>query len=257
MSSHGAQETERLKANIQDQLSRLLLQLQCVAARAVGRQGRRHATRTRWQRGHHDDGRARTHTADDAHVVGRCCALLPTTLPPTPHTSPTPPPPHRRDLEDLRHELEDDEYDETRKDTLEQMEEFDGQLKRLMDGDMTLVSELGQVKLALRAAISNAFQTPDVIRSFARREPAALRERLRQLAQDWKLGRSGEGAYRTAAVEVVVALQRLGEELTPEERATLDSASADVRKRFETAEAGLSETAVLALAAKSAGGGRG
>ena len=30
MSSHGAQETERLKNNIQDQLSRLLLQLQYV-----------------------------------------------------------------------------------------------------------------------------------------------------------------------------------------------------------------------------------
>ncbi len=134
------------------------------------------------------------------------------------------------------------------------MEEFDAALKRMMDGDMTLVSELGQVKLALRAAISNAFQTPDVIRSFARREPAALRERLKKLAQDFKLGRIPESSYRGMGMEVVVALQRLGEELAPEERAFLDSASADAKKRFETAESGLSETAVLALAAKSAGG---
>lgn len=53
MSSHGREETERLKANIQDQLNRLIAQLQ--------------------------------------------------------------------DLEELRAELEDDEYEETRKDTLEQM----------------------------------------------------------------------------------------------------------------------------------------
>ena len=54
MSSHGTVETQKLKANIQDQLTRLMLQLQ--------------------------------------------------------------------DLEDLRAELDDDEYEETRKDTLEQLE---------------------------------------------------------------------------------------------------------------------------------------
>lgn len=52
--SHGTVETQKLKANIQDQLTRLMLQLQ--------------------------------------------------------------------DLEDLRAELDDDEYEETRKDTLEQLE---------------------------------------------------------------------------------------------------------------------------------------
>ena len=52
--SHGTVETQKLKANIQDQLSRLMLQLQ--------------------------------------------------------------------DLEELRAELDDDEYEETRKDTLEQLE---------------------------------------------------------------------------------------------------------------------------------------
>jgi hypothetical protein len=137
------------------------------------------------------------------------------------------------------------------------MEEFDVQLRKLMEGDMTLVSDLGQVKLALRAAISNAFQTPDVIRSFARREPAALRERLKQLSQDARLGRVAEASYKAMAVEVVVALQRLGEELSADERGILDGASADVRKRFEAAEAGLSESAVLAMAAKAGGGGGG
>jgi hypothetical protein len=183
--SHGAAETEKLKANIQDQLSRLLQQLQ--------------------------------------------------------------------DLEELRDELEDDEYEETRRDTLEQMEEFDVQLKRHLDGDMTLVSELGQLKLALQAAIKNAFQTPEVIRSFAAREPAALRARLAKLTQEHRLGRLAESAFKSQAVETIVALKRLGEELTADEKAFLDNASGDVRARFEAADVAIGEAAVLSLASQASG----
>ena len=182
MASSGAagSETERLKANIEDQLSRLLLQL--------------------------------------------------------------------TDLEELRHELEDDEYLETKKDTLEQMEEFDVQLRRLMDGDLSLVSELGQLKLALRAAIAGAVQADDGKKSFARREPAALRAKLRTLGQDCKLGRLSEATFKAQALEIVVALKRLGEELSAEERAVLDGAGSDMRRRFEGAADGVSESAVLGLA---------
>lgn len=142
---HGAAETASLKANVQDQMNRLLQQL--------------------------------------------------------------------TDLEELRSELEDEEYAEVRKDTLDQIAEFDAQLKRLLEGDMTLVSELGQIKLALEAAIRSAFMTPEVIRMFARREPSALRLRLAKLHEDHKLGRLAEHAFRQQAVEVIVALKKLGEEV--------------------------------------------
>jgi len=185
--AHGAGETEQLKARIQDQLARLLLQLQ--------------------------------------------------------------------DLEELRAELDDDEYLETKRDTLEQMEEFDAQLKKLMDGDVSLVSALGQVKLALRAAIAGAVQADDAKRAFARKEAAALRARLRTLAQDAKLGRVGAAAFQAQSVEAVERLKRLGEELTAEERAIVDGAGAEARKRFEGAAAdhGVSESAVLGLAGPAAG----
>lgn len=158
-----------------------------------------------------------------------------------------------RDLEDLRDEIEDDEYVETRKDTVDQLEEFDGQLKKLTDGDMTLVSELGQMKLALRAAISNAFQTPEVIKSFAAREPTALRTRLVALGQELKLGRLTEARYRTAALEVVFALKRLGEDLSPSEKALLDSASAEARAAFEaaTGDGAVGETALAGLSRRN------
>ena len=76
---------------------------------------------------------------------------------------------------------------------------------------MTLVSELGQFKLALQAAIKDAFKTPEVIAMFAKREPAALRGRLAKLHEEAKLGRLAQALFKSQAVEVIVALKRLGE----------------------------------------------
>ena len=67
--------------------------------------------------------------------------------------------------------MDDDEYQETKSETLEQMEEFEASLKKMMQGNMSLVNELGAVQLAIQAAVSNAFKTPEVIRLFAKREP--------------------------------------------------------------------------------------
>lgn len=187
--SHGADETARLKANIQDQLNRLLQQLQ--------------------------------------------------------------------DLEELRDDIDDDEYDETRKDTMEQLTEFQEKLERMMAGDMTLVSELGQVKLALTAAIKDAFKTPEVIAMFAKREPAALRTRLAHLQEEHKLGRLPAGRFKSQAIEIIVALRKLGEKLTAEEQHFLDSASDEVKRQFETAGKAIGEAAVMSMASGGAGAGAG
>ena len=124
-----------------------------------------------------------------------------------------------------------------------------------MDGDVTLVSDLGAMKIALRAAISNGFHTSEVIKSFAAREPAALRARLSRLSQDLKLGRLSEAAFGRGALEVVFALQRLGEELLNDEKSLLNSASAQQKAAFEAASAdgAVGEAALKALAGKSGG----
>ncbi|MEQ2185981.1 hypothetical protein GOODEAATRI_024015 [Goodea atripinnis] len=46
-----------------------------------------------------------------------------------------------------REELDEEEYEETKKETLEQLEEFNDSLKKIMTGDMTLVDELGGMQL--------------------------------------------------------------------------------------------------------------
>ncbi len=77
--STGRQETDKLRANIQDQVNRLLTQLQ--------------------------------------------------------------------DLEELKEELDEDEYKQTKEETLQQMREFQTFLKKTIGGNMTLVSEFGSVQL--------------------------------------------------------------------------------------------------------------
>jgi Beta-catenin-interacting protein ICAT len=123
----------------------------------------------------------------------------------------------------------------------------------MLEGDMTLVSELGALKLAVQAAVADAFKTPEVIASFAKREPAALRNRLARLHEDFKLGRiPNSNTYKSQAVEVIIALKKLGETLTPEEKAFLDGASGELKKQFEAADKAIGESAVLSMAAASA-----
>jgi hypothetical protein len=122
-----------------------------------------------------------------------------------------------------------------------------------MDGDVSLVSELGAMKIALRAAISNGFHTSEVLKSFAAREPAALRARLSRLSEDLKLGRLTAAAHSRGALEVIFALQKLNEDLLPEEKALLAGASAQQRRVFEAASAdgSVGEAALKALAGGS------
>mmetsp|Transcript_36447 Transcript_36447/g.116820 ORF Transcript_36447/g.116820 Transcript_36447/m.116820 type:complete len:182 (+) Transcript_36447:14-559(+) len=121
------------------------------------------------------------------------------------------------DLEELREELEDDEYEETRSETMRELEEFEESLNELTRGNMTLVSELNSVQLAIQGAVRQAFKTPDVIKMFAKREPDALRAKLASLKEEKRLSRISEDAYMSLSVEILLALQKLGEPLSKQE----------------------------------------
>ncbi|XP_065842669.1 protein LZIC-like [Oscarella lobularis] len=82
------------------------------------------------------------------------------------------------DLEEAKEDLDEDEYKETKEETLEQLKEFNESLKKMSAGNMTLIDDLSRMRLAIQAAISDAFQTPEVIRLFAKRQPGQLRQRL-------------------------------------------------------------------------------
>ena len=75
-------------------------------------------------------------------------------------------------------------------------------------------------QLATQAAVSKAFQTPEILKLFALKQPAQLRERLTVLRRDHKLGKvASAAAYNTETVEILTALKKLGGELSAEESA--------------------------------------
>jgi hypothetical protein len=90
---------------------------------------------------------------------------------------------------------------------------------------MTLVDEFGAAQLAIQAAVSEAFHTPEVIRLFAQKQPTELRQRLHHVLRDMKL-RHSSGAGLLAdlqreAGEILIALKRLNVPFTEQEEQLL------------------------------------
>jgi len=157
------------------------------------------------------------------------------------------------DLEQVREEISDEEYQETKQDTLEQLKEFQQSLDKLLKGDMTLVDSLNGLQLAIQAAISNAFQTPDIIRLFAKKQPQQLRLKLTQLERDVKISSLSAEQVTRQKLEVLLALRKLGEELSSEENVFVDKHSTSDMRQFEqvSEETTISEHKLLRLASST------
>ncbi|XP_041479933.1 protein LZIC-like [Lytechinus pictus] len=137
------------------------------------------------------------------------------------------------DLEESKDDLDEDEYEETKQETMEQLEEFSKSLEKLGSGNMSLVDDLNSMQLAIQAAISEAFKTPEIIRLFAKKQPGNLRQRLAQLKEDEKVGRISTPDYTQQAVEILTAVKKLGEKLTPAEEEYLNRNSNQALSNFE------------------------
>ncbi|XP_075695413.1 protein LZIC isoform X1 [Rhinoderma darwinii] len=154
-----------------------------------------------------------------------------------------------QDLEECREELDADEYEETKKETLEQLSEFNDSLQKIIAGNMTLVDELGGMQLAIQAAISQAFKTPEVIRMFAKKQPGQLRTRLAEMDRDLMVGKLARDVYTPQKGEILTALRKLGEKLTAEDEAFLSENAGAALSQFQKVSEGLgSGDKVLALA---------
>ena len=126
-----------------------------------------------------------------------------------------------KDLDELKDSLTEEEIRETRSETMEELNEFRDNLDRMMAGDMTLMDELGALRLATMAAINEAFKTPDIIRMFSTRQTEELRESLEKLKEHRHLGKISVAAYEEKAMEILTALKSLNEPLSDEEAAFL------------------------------------
>nr|CAB3263580.1 protein LZIC-like [Phallusia mammillata] len=119
----------------------------------------------------------------------------------------------------------------------------------MVKGDVTLVDNINAMQLAIQAAISDAFKTPEVIKLFAKKEPGQLRTRLSGIERDYKVGKLPQDLYVQQKLEILVAVKKLGEELSYEEQSFVAQNSKTSMRNFQ--EVGLGtpdEKAVLATA---------
>ncbi|MFH4979262.1 hypothetical protein AB6A40_005971 [Gnathostoma spinigerum] len=127
------------------------------------------------------------------------------------------------DLEEERDSIGNEEYVEMRKDTMEQLEDLGQTLDRIQCGDMTLTDQLTATRQAIRAAISEAFKTPEIAAFFAKKQPALLRQKLNQLETDNRLHKLANDVYASRKQEILYALARLGDNLSDDEKRFLSS----------------------------------
>merc|ERR1711991_125739 len=113
--------------------------------------------------------------------------------------------------------------------------EFREALDKITEGDVTLLDTLSRMRMAVQAAISDAFKTPEVVAMFMKKEPGQLRSRLLQLDQALKLRKVSPDAYNDQKIEILTALQRLGEDLSPAEEQLLAANTNRAMKDFERA----------------------
>mmetsp|Transcript_1520 Transcript_1520/g.5384 ORF Transcript_1520/g.5384 Transcript_1520/m.5384 type:complete len:210 (-) Transcript_1520:107-736(-) len=151
------------------------------------------------------------------------------------------------DCEQLREMLDDDEYEETKAETIDQLKEFQTTLNRMVSGDSTLVDKLGGVQLAIQAAVSNAFKTPEVIKLFAKKEPGQLRERLNSMKMAVKLQKCTREEMLGQAVEILTALKQLGEEISPQEEAFLEQHRTKELEGFQRASLSLGKQGAVTV----------
>ncbi|CAG9322407.1 unnamed protein product [Blepharisma stoltei] len=130
-----------------------------------------------------------------------------------------------RDLEENKELMDDSEYSSMKEDTLQQLREFEAQLERWKSGNITLIDDFNRIQIAIQQAVSQAFKTPEVIQMFAARQPQQLRSRLEEMERDRHLGKIQEQDYQAKRLEILMALDKLGETLSPEERELLVSFS--------------------------------
>ena len=126
------------------------------------------------------------------------------------------------DLDEAKLDMDKEEYESAKNETIEQLKEFEQSLGKMISGDMSLVDEIGSVQLALQSAVRLAFKSPVVLKMFAKKENSALRSRLSSLDEDLRRKKIDSQVHAELVGEILVALEKLGETLSAGEQDLLE-----------------------------------
>ena len=88
------------------------------------------------------------------------------------------------DLESIKNDLDSEEYEDAKSETLDQLQEFEKSLNKLDCGEVTL-------EFTARAILTEAFRTPDIIKLFMSKRSDGLRQKLQEITRDNTIGKLG------------------------------------------------------------------
>ncbi|KAL1491100.1 hypothetical protein ABEB36_011748 [Hypothenemus hampei] len=129
------------------------------------------------------------------------------------------------DLEADKDSMDVDEYEETKLETMDQIKALNESFNKLVAGELSLVNSLAALQMAIQAAISGAFKTPEVIRLFSQGESGQLRERLKRVEEDFRLNKLDSESRDQQKFEILTALRQLKEQLSQNELQFLEKFS--------------------------------
>jgi hypothetical protein len=126
-----------------------------------------------------------------------------------------------QDLEELRADLEEDEYEQLRGETLDQLKEFEESLARSLrasDAHDPFLDDVERARCAVQENIRSAVASSGAKERFAKKESAALWARLASLQDSMRLGALTPEVFAAERRSVLAALQALGEPLNDSDR---------------------------------------
>ncbi|XP_055689628.1 protein LZIC-like [Lutzomyia longipalpis] len=115
-----------------------------------------------------------------------------------------------KDLEEAKDDLDEEEFESIKGDTVEQIKEFNERLGRMNQGDVTLDSKLSQMKQSIRKAIATSFNTLEMIKMFGEQNASELEKQLLAIDEDFRLRKIPQEVMETRKLDILEKLKAQG-----------------------------------------------
>ncbi|KAG2386109.1 hypothetical protein C9374_002555 [Naegleria lovaniensis] len=126
-----------------------------------------------------------------------------------------------KQLQDVENDKEmldsEEEYLEIKRETLQQLEEFQQTLNQIGQNDEILRDDIRSFRMAVRAACVETFKTLEIIQMFAQQNTNQIKEKLSSLETSFRLHKIPESEFISQKTEILGALQKLNSPLTQEQ----------------------------------------
>jgi hypothetical protein len=111
------------------------------------------------------------------------------------------------ELEELKAEISEEEYQQMKKDTLEELKTFQKSLEDNQNGELSLDSEIEKTKAELMNAIRKNLNTEEARKTFLAVEIANLRNRITMMENSYQMKKLSEADFVNRKVADILKIK--------------------------------------------------